>query len=150
MVYSDKQWRSFFSSIGNGPWQERADRFATHAVRAKHYEDVYRLLREIFPLRTTAEWEEVLNASDIPHSPLRSLDSLIDDEHLAAVGFFREMDHPSEGKIRLTGIPTRWSESQPGVRMHPPRVGEQSAEILSELGFDAGEIDELRAEKVTL
>lgn len=150
MVYSDKQWRSFFSSIGTGPWQQRADRFASYAVRAKHYEEVYRLLGEIFPLRTTAEWTKILSASDIPHSPLHSIDSLIDDEHLAAVGFFQDVNHPSEGLIRLSDVPTRWSASQPSFRMHPPRIGEHSVELLSELGFSGVEIDELCAEQVTV
>lgn len=149
MVYSDKQWKSFFSSIGNGPWQERADRFSAHAVRAKNYEEVYQLFGEIFPLRTTAEWMKVLATSDIPHAPLHSIDSLIDDEHLAAVGFFRDVDHPSEGSIRLSEVPTRWSASQPEFRLHPPRIGEHSVELLAELGFREDEIAELCTEQVT-
>lgn len=150
MVYSDKQWQSFFSSVGKGPWQERADHFRTHEMRAKNYEEVYRLLREIFPLRTTEEWVKILSASDIPHSPLHSIDSLIDDEHLAAVGLFRETNHPSEGAIRLSEVPTRWSASQPEFRMHPPRIGEHSVELLGQLGFSAEEIEELCTERVTV
>lgn len=150
MVYSDKQWRSFFAAIGHGPWQERSDRFATHAARAKQYEEVYRLLAEIFPLRTTAEWTELLSASDVPHSPLHSIDSLIDDKHLAAVGFFRQVEHPTEGSIRLSDMPMRWSASQPEFRMHPPRIGEHSVELLLKLGFRDDEIAELCTEKVTV
>lgn len=148
MIYSDKQWRSFFSSIGDGPWQKRADQFATHAVRAAHYKEVYRLLGEIFPLRTTTAWMKVLKESDIPHSPLHSIDSLIDDEHLAAVGFFRKVNHPSESSIRLLEVPTRWSASPPTFRLHPPRVGEHTVELLRELGFCDAEIHELHSERV--
>lgn len=150
LVYSDKQWRAFFAAIGNGPWQKCADHFAAHAIRAKHYEDAYRLLSEIFPLRTTEEWTKILSASDIPHSPLHSIDSLIDDKHLAAVGFFREMDHPSEGRIRLSDVPTRWSASPPTLRRHPPQIGEHSVALLSELGFDDDEIAEFCAERLTV
>jgi crotonobetainyl-CoA:carnitine CoA-transferase CaiB-like acyl-CoA transferase len=78
--------------------------------------------------------------------PMNDLDSLIDDEHLNAAGFFVEMEHPTEGAIRLTGIPSRWSRSQPRVTRHPPRVGEHSVEILREAGFSAEEIARMCAD----
>ncbi|HRF08577.1 MAG TPA: CoA transferase [Xanthobacteraceae bacterium] len=148
MVYSDKQWKSFFASIGDGPWQARAQHFAPHAVRAKNYDEVYQLLGEIFTQRTTAEWLKILFASDIPHSPLHTIDSLIDDEHLAAVGFFHEVDHPTEGSMRLADVPARWSESQPQRLTNPPRIGEHSVALLRQLGLDEEEINALCAEQV--
>ncbi|KAB2853828.1 MAG: CoA transferase, partial [Bauldia sp.] len=68
------------------------------------------------------------------------------DPHLEAAGFFHEMDHPSEGKIRLVGIPSRWSRTPPAITRHPPQIGEQSREILMEAGFAADEIERLIAD----
>jgi crotonobetainyl-CoA:carnitine CoA-transferase CaiB-like acyl-CoA transferase len=75
---------------------------------------------------------------------------LIDDPHLAAVGFFQSMNHPSEGAIRLTGIPSRWSETQPAITAHPPLLGEHSIEVLREAGLSEAEIAALCAEGCTI
>src|SRR5205807_4407488 len=96
--------------------------------------------------RTTAEWMGLLQGADIPCVPLHDLDALIDDEHLAAVGFFAPMDHPTEGSIRMVGIPSRWSRSTPCVTHPAPRIGEHSVEILREAGFAEADIAQLRAD----
>jgi formyl-CoA transferase len=62
---------------------------------------------------------------------------------MKAVDFFRLFDHPSEGRIRMMGIPETWSESQPEIRQHAPRIGENTVEVLSEYGFATAEIDGL-------
>ena len=56
------------------------------------------------------------------------------------------MEHPSEGPIRLTGIPSRWSRSSLRIARHPPRIGEHSVEILREAGFSAEEVARMCAE----
>jgi crotonobetainyl-CoA:carnitine CoA-transferase CaiB-like acyl-CoA transferase len=145
LVYTDKQWEAFFrisgrDDLANDPL------FKDYAARARNYAAVYAALADILTTRTTAEWMRLLQEADIPCVPLNDLDDLISDEHLNEVGFFVDVEHPSEGHIRLTGIPTRWSRSTLGIDRHPPHIGEQSIEILQEAGFSTDEIDGLLAE----
>jgi crotonobetainyl-CoA:carnitine CoA-transferase CaiB-like acyl-CoA transferase len=54
--------------------------------------------------------------------------------HLRAVGMFRDVEHPTEGALRLTRFPVTFSGT-PGPEVRPaPRLGEHGAEILAELG----------------
>jgi crotonobetainyl-CoA:carnitine CoA-transferase CaiB-like acyl-CoA transferase len=145
LVYTDKQWRAFIRASGHADLADDP-RLKDHATRAKYYAPVYAMLADIIATRTTTEWMRLLQAADIPCVPMNDLDSLIDDEHLNAAGFFVDMEHPSEGAIRLTGIPSRWGRSQPRITRHPPRVGEHSVDILREAGFSAEEIAALCAE----
>jgi crotonobetainyl-CoA:carnitine CoA-transferase CaiB-like acyl-CoA transferase len=108
------------------------------------------LLASIFKTRTTRDWLDVLEANDIPCVRLNQLEDLIADPHLAAVGFFHEMDHPTEGRLRLAGIPSRWSRTQPAVQRGPPRLGEHSIEVLREAGYSSAEIAQLIAEGATI
>ena len=55
------------------------------------------------------------------------------------------MDHPSEGRIRMVGPPSRRSLTSPDIRSHPPRLGENTREILAEIGFAESEIDDMLA-----
>ena len=84
---------------------------------------------------TTAEGLSLFERCDIPCAPMNDLDALIDDPHLAAVEFFQTRPHPTEGRIRYTGIPSRWNGSRLKITRHAPRLGEHSVAILADAGL---------------
>jgi crotonobetainyl-CoA:carnitine CoA-transferase CaiB-like acyl-CoA transferase len=140
LVYSDKQWESFFRATGHETLASDP-RFASQNARSRHYGEIYGLLADILTTRTTAEWTALLHAADIPCVPLNDLDGLIDDPHLAAAGLVQPMAHPSEGALNIVGTPGTWSRTPP-VRPRPaPRLGADTREVLAEAGFTAEEID---------
>jgi formyl-CoA transferase len=145
LVYNDKHWRRFFALAGR---PEMADdpRYASINRRTQHIAFLYDFLAETFAKGTTEEWLRRLGEADIPAMRLTAPGELMADPHMAAVGFFDTVDHPSEGRIRQMAIPQRWSGTQPRIRRHAPRLGEHTAELLGEYGFAAGEIERLLAE----
>jgi crotonobetainyl-CoA:carnitine CoA-transferase CaiB-like acyl-CoA transferase len=58
----------------------------------------------------------------------------------------QEIDHPTEGTLRVASPPSTWSKTPPSIRQYPPRLGEHGDEILREAGFSQGDIDKLAAE----
>jgi crotonobetainyl-CoA:carnitine CoA-transferase CaiB-like acyl-CoA transferase len=144
LIYNDKQWKAFFELIGRQEVMARPE-FATYEARSQNYDTVYGFVSEELKKRTTAEWLEGLEKADIPVQRMNSLADIVADPHLAAIGYFRDVEHPSEGKIRSMAVPSEWSESQPGYRRHAPRLGEHTREIFSELGYSEEKIDELLA-----
>ena len=143
LVYTDGHWRSFFKAIDREAEFDANPLFHDIRVRASRYGEAYAYVAAELLKRTTGEWLTVLEQHDIPCSPMHDLDGLIDDPHLQAVGFFREMEHPTEGRIRLTMPPATWSGTPPSIRRPPPRTGEHTREVLEEAGLSPGEIDQL-------
>jgi crotonobetainyl-CoA:carnitine CoA-transferase CaiB-like acyl-CoA transferase len=143
LVYTDRQWTAFFRIIGQDNAAGRDPRLASITSRTNNYDFVYDWFSNVMKTRTTAEWMRLLAEADIPHAPLHDLDSLIDDPHLNAVGFFRSIDHPTEGALRVAGPAASWSKTPPSVRQYPPRLGEHGEEILREAGFSDREIEAL-------
>jgi crotonobetainyl-CoA:carnitine CoA-transferase CaiB-like acyl-CoA transferase len=150
LVYTDKQWQTFFHLIGRPEELGANPHLATYAARARNYQEAYGRLAQIFETRTTGEWLELLERNDIPCVRPNDLDDLIDDPHLAAVGFVRELDHPTEGRLRLAGIPSRWNGASLPIARPPPRLGEHSVEVLREAGLDSAEIERLLSQGATL
>jgi len=144
LVYNDKQWRAFFALVGR-PELAADPRFATQAARSQHYREAYAIVAEEMKKRTTAAWLEALAAADVPVERMNTLADVLADPHLAAIGYFGEVDHPSEGRLRAMAVPSEWSESPPGYRRHAPRLGEHTREVLAEAGYAAEEIDALVA-----
>ena len=150
VIYSDKQWASFFKAIGRSEIFENDPRFLNLTVRTQHINDLQALAAKIFLERTTNAWLELLDQADIPTMPLHTLETIFDDPHLKAVNMFEWTEHPTEGRVRRVAVPTTWTDSQPTPGRAAPQLGEHSAEILKELGYSDAEISSLIAQGVTL
>lgn len=150
VIYSDRQWKSFFKALGREAQLEQDPRLKDITVRTQHIGQIYRELAELFRTKTTSEWLAIMDAADIPATPMNSLESLLDDPHLEATGFFRIVEHPSEGRIREMAVPSKWSATPPAVTRHVPTLGEHSAEVLREIGYTDKQIEALAAAGVTL
>ena len=144
LIYNDKQWKAFFEVIGQ-PQKFVTDEYSSQAARSQHYSAAYAMVAEEMRKRTTAEWIGALEAADIPVQAMNSVDDLLDDPHLAAIGYFQEVEHPTEGRLRSMAVPSEWSESPPAYRRHAPRMGQHTREVLRETGWDEDAIDSLIA-----
>jgi len=129
LPYTTAQWQRFFAAAGETALA--ADpRVSDPSQRSQNINMLYAELARIVATKTTAEWSALLKDADIPMTPVRTPDELLSDPHLAAVNFFREVDHPSEGRIRTLGIPVTFSRTPGSVRSLPPRLDEHREEIL--------------------
>ncbi|MCW5746828.1 MAG: CoA transferase [Alphaproteobacteria bacterium] len=142
LPYTDQHWREFCQLIGRDDIMADA-RFKSLATRLTNIEVVYATLAEICATRTNAEWNALLKNSNVPHGPVNSLEDLLVDPQLQATGFWQEVEHPTEGKLRMPGIPPTFSRTPGDIRRLQPNLGEHSVEILGEAGFSAAEIDGL-------
>jgi crotonobetainyl-CoA:carnitine CoA-transferase CaiB-like acyl-CoA transferase len=144
LVYNDKQWRAFFELIGR-PELLADPRYATPTARSQNFDESNRLVAEAMKTRSTAEWIAALEKADIPVQRMNTLQDVMDDPHLAAIGYFSTREHPSEGRIKSMAVPSEWSESKPEYRRHAPRHGEHTREVLREAGLKDAAIEQLIA-----
>jgi crotonobetainyl-CoA:carnitine CoA-transferase CaiB-like acyl-CoA transferase len=144
LIYTDAQWRRFWTSVGQ-PEMMDDPRFKDMAARSRNIADVYRIAEAQFAAKTTQQWLTLFEQLEIPAGPLNTLDDVVDDEHLKAVGFFRHFKHPTEGEVVMTDVPFRFAESPAGIDRLPPRLGEHGREVLAEFGVKAAEVDALLA-----
>jgi crotonobetainyl-CoA:carnitine CoA-transferase CaiB-like acyl-CoA transferase len=148
LPYTDQNWRDFFA-LANRPDLADDLRYKTLGSRLRHIETLYGEIAKIAPTRTNAEWLAELDRRNIPAMTVNTLESLLRDPHLEAVGFWQSVEHPSEGPLRLPGIPVAYKGTPGAIRRLPPRLGEHSVEILRELGLGAHDIDALIASGAT-
>ncbi len=147
LPYNDGQWRRFFEAVGKLHILEADPRFANIGARTANIDSLYEMIGEELQHRTTNEWLALLQANDIPCMRPNTLESLMEDPHLADAGFFQWEDHPSEGRIRTMREPSSWSETAPPTGRFAPRLGQHTREILAEAGLDDATIDAMLARK---
>lgn len=140
LIYTDDHWRRFLSAVGHEDLMETDPRFVSFAARNENIGAVYGWLAEIFRTRTSAEWIDLLDEADVPVMAMHTLETVLNDPHLADVGFFRAMDHPSEGRILAMANPVQMSQTPLELARHSPLLGEHTVEVLRELGVPEGRI----------
>lgn len=149
LPYLDAHWQKFCELAG------RADlltdkRFTTLADRVANIDDTYEETAKTMVHRTTQEWLDIFGKTSVPTNAVNTLDGLIDDPHLKAVGFWQEVDHPTEGRLRMTRFPVNFSATPVENRRHQPQLGEHSTEILKEAGLSDDEIAALLASRAAV
>ena len=144
LPYWDNHWRTFCDLTGH-PELAEDERFLDMATRLKNINESYRVTGEIIARRSRDEWLQLLGDTKVPMMVVNSLDELVDDPHLVATGFWQEMDHPSEGRIRLSSPPMNFSRTPASIRRHAPRLGENTREVLAEAGISGDQINSMVA-----
>jgi crotonobetainyl-CoA:carnitine CoA-transferase CaiB-like acyl-CoA transferase len=144
---SDSEWQGFCAA------SERQDlvedpRFNTPGGRAVNATERILLMAEIIKQRRTAEWLKRLDANDVPSAPVLRRNEVITNEQVLARELIVELEHPDIGRVRQPVPAARFDRTPAQIRGPAPRIGEHSAAILAELGFGAGEIEQLAAEKI--
>jgi crotonobetainyl-CoA:carnitine CoA-transferase CaiB-like acyl-CoA transferase len=99
-------------------------------------DEITAMVRAALPGRTTDQWLAVFAEHGIWAGPVYSYADLVKDPQVAHNGSFVSYDHPTEGPVTTPGFPYRFSRTDPAVYRGAPLTGEQTREILAELGVD--------------
>jgi crotonobetainyl-CoA:carnitine CoA-transferase CaiB-like acyl-CoA transferase len=146
-VVSDTQWAIFCDAFGLSGL--KADpRLATNNDRVVARDWMMPLLRAEMARYSAIELTAVFEKHGLPFAPITRPHDLFDDPHLKETGGLAPMTLP-DGRETLTALlPLTLGGERPGVRLNPPKLGEHSAELLSELGYDESAIRAMQADQI--
>jgi crotonobetainyl-CoA:carnitine CoA-transferase CaiB-like acyl-CoA transferase len=132
LPYSNQNWRDLFGLAGR-PALIDDPRFSTRPARVTNANELYGILNELTPTRTTADWLEYCAEHQIPAAPVTDLANLRDDPYFSQVDMLRDEVHPTEGPYKVVRDGMRSKHSPQQLRRHAPKLGEHNAEIRAEL-----------------
>jgi crotonobetainyl-CoA:carnitine CoA-transferase CaiB-like acyl-CoA transferase len=140
---TDEQWRRLLSAVGR-PEVMDDPRFASIGARSDNIDAVYGFLTDILATRGTAEWRALLDAADIPNGPASTLQDVMNDDYLRAIGFFRHFNHPTEGAVTTLAPAVDFQPAPLAIRRGAPELGADTEAVLREAGLSADQIDAAR------
>jgi formyl-CoA transferase len=123
-------------------------RFKTREARRQNYETLESVLAPGFLTRNRAEWLQRLEAEDVPVVPLYNMAEVLRDPQVRHLNLVEELSHPQAGKLQFVGGPVRYDELTKKPSTPPPLVGEHTAAILKELGYETADIEKLVAQGI--
>lgn len=145
---SESIWKRLCPALGR-PDLTDDPRFAKNAQRVENRKELIALLAEIFLTRSTEAWVTALTRADVPCAPVQTIDQVFAAPQVLHRKMLEEIEHPTAGKIKLAGIPVKFSSTPASVRLPPPLLGQHNDDILSSwLGMSGAEIDLLKKKSV--
>jgi crotonobetainyl-CoA:carnitine CoA-transferase CaiB-like acyl-CoA transferase len=105
---------------------------------------VREFFRATFRTKTKAEWVEWFKGRDIAFAPVKTLPEMLDDPHFRARGMVLKDDR---GWDHL-GIPIQFADEPGRVNFRAPAHGENSSQLLREMGYPEEQIQKLTADGV--
>ncbi len=130
-------WRNLCVALGVEEFIP--DQFAEDPRR----QEMFRVLRGKFLQKTQAEWLQTLDRIDICFGPVNSIADSFADPQIQARGMIQDV-----GGLKLIASPLKLSETPPAPPAPPPEFGQHTDEVLRRLGYSAGDIEALRANRV--
>lgn len=136
VAYTDQNWKDVFNLL-ECPEILPAEPEEGSLLRSQHLGRFYAAIAERTPKRTTAAWIKLLNQINVPAMPVRKIEDILEDPQLKAGGFFKVVEHPTEGSYIQIQPPIRFGAVGSPVIGHAPRLGEHTQEVLEELSSGA-------------
>jgi crotonobetainyl-CoA:carnitine CoA-transferase CaiB-like acyl-CoA transferase len=143
-VGNDAQWRRFCAMLG---LMDVVDdpKFATNAARVANFDETVALVQAKIEQQPVAYWIDKCRAAGIPCSPIHTLEEALTHPHVQARGLVQTTPHPTLGDMPSVGFPVRFGGVPAQSTSAPPLLGQHTAAVLKEIGYDDAAIEALRA-----
>jgi len=123
-------------------------RFASNPERVKNRGALFEALATVTRTLSADELLARLQKAGLPTAPILTLDRVAREPQTEASGMLIAAKHPRVPDYRAMGLPIKWDGERPGVSRVPPLLGEHTAEVLADLGYDESTIGDLAARHV--
>ncbi len=147
-VGNDTQFGKFAAALGQPKWATDP-RFTKNPDRIANRDALDALIKTELQREGADFWIGKLMAVGIPCGRINSVAQALAAPHAIAREMVTTVEHPTAGKVKMLGMPYRFSDTPASIRRAPPLLGQHTEAVLrEELGFSDARIAELRAEKV--
>lgn len=145
-VGSQKLWQLFCQVLELDIADD--ERFATNAQRVAHRAELDAIIEPVLRAEPMQHWLEAFGAAGVPVGPINTMADLYADPWVHERDQVVELPHPAIGTYRGTGFPVHASDTQPAPSGPPPTLGQHTADVLAELGYDVDQIAALHRDGV--
>ncbi len=140
-------WKRFCEVLDQAHWLEDPE-FVTEKLRVKNRARLNEKIEEVFASNTVTHWVELLNHAGVPSGPVYTIPEMYEDSQVKHLKTVFGLTGREGNSINLVTQPVRLERTPSEIARPAPRLGEQTDEILFQIGYDQAEIATMRANGV--
>lgn len=140
---TNQMWEKLMKLMGNEQYIDHPD-YKNVQNRRTNWQEVDNIIETWTSKHST---EEVLKAFEefrLPVGKVKNIDEVFNDKHNDKRGVFHEINHPVAGKLKITNLPIKFSETPACISAAAPSLGEHNYEVfMNILGYTKKQVDDL-------
>jgi crotonobetainyl-CoA:carnitine CoA-transferase CaiB-like acyl-CoA transferase len=142
-VGNDRFWLRFCDALGR-PDLAQDPAYAQNKDRVRQRAKLVGILEQEFKKRPVKHWVRVLEKGGVPCGPINDMADVFSNPQVLERKMLEELDHPTAGRIKQTGISIKFSDTPGEIKSPPPVLGQHNEEILASLGYSKDDVKSLK------
>ena len=147
-LQADRHWPDLLRAIHREDLDSDS-RFADINLRRENAPALIQELDKTFATKTRAEWAEAFDADDVWWAPVNTINEVLSDPMAEQAGVFVDVPGP-DGPIRMVATPAHFYGTPAGPQSAAPELGQNTEELLLEMGYDWDAIIKLKEEQAII
>lgn len=139
---NQRTWEKFAADVVGKPEWIDDPRYKTNLLRHQNVEQLEADIESILTTKEKKYWIDACEEAGVPAGPINNFAEALQDPHYLARDMVQEVEHPVIGKMKMIGIPTKFSASPGAIKSAAPLLGEDTDDVLTSLGYNEAEINE--------
>src|SRR3990172_3152631 len=148
MLRPDPFWPGLCKALGK-PELENDERFNSMEARRINNIELIKVLDETFATQPVAYWEERCRENKLIYARVQTAIEVTEDPQALANDFFVDLNHP-DGHVPMVASPVKFSNNPAAIKGPAPEIGQNTEEILLEMGYSWEDIAGLKEKTVIL
>lgn len=142
-VPNDWLWKKMCDALELNDLKDHP-KYSVNVNRVANREELVGILTEYTKRKDSSEIMERLKRAGVPSGPIHDLAQVLAQPQVQSREMIQEVEHPTIGMLKMLGIPIKLSQTPGSVRKAPPLLGENTDEVLTNLGYGIKEIENLK------
>ena len=147
VVGNDAQFATLCAMLGK-PELAQDPRYVTNGQRVRNQESLDPVLDAIFATEPRAHWLAALKKAGVPAGSINTVPEVFEDPQVVHRAMLRRLPHPVAGSVPQVMNPLRFGNAALRADTAPPLLGQHTADVLTQLGLSAEQIQDYRDRKI--